>query len=65
MEENNSEKNLTILLLFLFSSCVLTGCFRKDKVYENGYFQYIIVGENSRFPDKNNKAMMELLDLQN
>ena len=57
-EANNfMVKKLTILgiaVLLLFSVAGLTACNRQHKVYEEGYFQYIVVGQNSDFPK--NKA---------
>jgi uncharacterized repeat protein (TIGR02543 family) len=56
---------LGVLLVMAFSPFALTGCdlSGKHKVYESGYFQYIVVGENSRFPRKNEDGVVAIVGL--
>ncbi len=57
------KKRITVLgiVTVLLSIFGLVGCSGEHKVYEDGYFQYIVVGENSRFPNKENKAIVAIV----
>lgn len=50
--------SLTVCLMLIITLLVFAnGCSREAKIYEDGFYQYIIVGENSNFQDKNNNAI--------
>ena len=54
---------LGIAVLLLFSVAGLTACSGQHKIYEEGFFQYIIVGENSRFPQKGEDGVIAIVGL--
>lgn len=53
---------MSLSLIVSLIACFVTGCSRGYKEYIDGYFQYIIVGENSDRPDKNNEAVVAIID---
>ena len=54
-----SAVNLALVITFLTFGSV--GCSRDLKVFENGYFQYVIVDENNRNTDKDNGAVIAIV----
>jgi hypothetical protein len=52
---------ISLTLVVLLLTCFVTGCNRNLKVYQDGYFQYVIVGENGGQPDENNKAVVAIV----
>jgi uncharacterized repeat protein (TIGR02543 family) len=52
---------MSLTLVVLLLACFATGCDRNLKVYQDGYFQYIIVEENGGQPDKNNKEVVAVV----
>ncbi len=51
------------LLCYGFSVFLSSGCklVEELEIHEDGYFQYIIVGENNRNPDKDNSAVIAIV----
>ena len=53
--------SLTILLLFLATG--LTACNERNRIFRYGYWQYIVVGKESRIPKNKNDSVIAVVGL--
>lgn len=53
--------SLTILLLFLATG--LTACNERNRIFRYGYWEYIVVGKESRIPKNKNDSVIAVVGL--
>ena len=52
-----------LITVMLFLTTGLTACIQKHKIYEDGYWQYIVIGKNTHFPQNSEDCEVAIVGL--
>lgn len=63
MKGTNFFRHIALLIAFVFLTTGLTACIQNHKIYEDGYWQYIVIGKNTFFPQNSDDREVAIVGL--
>lgn len=63
MKGTNFFRHIALLIAFVFLTTDLTACIQNHKIYEDGYWQYIVIGKNTFFPQNSDDREVAIVGL--